>query len=182
VNALRNDAYAAVAIATATEARFIRVNVHMGAVVSDQGLLQGKSHATLRLRAALRSSVLIFADVGVKHATPLVNRGLGLETRDVTERGLVDAIIVSGEWTGMETRVEDIEVVRQHTPLPVLLGSGATPENLSKVYHKVDGLIVGSTLKQHGKAENGVEEARVKAFTDAMQGLTNALEASRQAW
>jgi membrane complex biogenesis BtpA family protein len=182
VNALRNDAYAAVAIATATEARFIRVNVHMGAVVSDQGLLQGKSHATLRLRAALRSSVLIFADVGVKHATPLVDRGLGLETRDVTERGLVDAIIVSGEWTGMETRVEDIEVVRQHTPLPVLLGSGATPENLSKVYHKVDGLIVGSTLKQHGKAENGVEEARVKAFTDAMQGLTNALEASRQAW
>lgn len=181
VNALRNDAYAAVAIAAATEATFIRVNVHMGAVVSDQGLLQGKSHETLRLRARLRSSVLIFADVGVKHATPLVDRGLELETRDVTERGLVDAIIVSGEWTGMETRVEDIEAVRQHTTLPVLLGSGATPENLQKVYHTVDGLIVGSTLKHNGQAENVVEEARVKAFTDAMQGLANSLETPRQA-
>src|SRR2546427_10513544 len=40
VNALRNDAQAALAIATAAEADFIRVNVHMGTVVSDQGLLE----------------------------------------------------------------------------------------------------------------------------------------------
>src|SRR5512147_3052677 len=33
VNALRNDAGAALAAATAAEAHFIRVNVHMGAVV-----------------------------------------------------------------------------------------------------------------------------------------------------
>jgi predicted TIM-barrel enzyme len=45
----------------------------------------------------------------------------------------------------------------------------------------VEGLIVGSTLKQGGKAENLVEEARVKAFTDAMQGLAHALETPRQA-
>jgi predicted TIM-barrel enzyme len=63
----------------------------------------------------------------------------------------------------------------------VLLGSGATPENLQKVYHTVDGLIVGSTLKHNGQAENVVEEARVKAFTDAMQGLANSLETPRQA-
>ena len=55
VNALRNDAQAALAIATAAEADFIRVNVHMGTVVSDQGIIEGASHATLRLRAALRS-------------------------------------------------------------------------------------------------------------------------------
>lgn len=171
VNALRNDAQAALAIATATEAAFIRVNVHMGAMVTDQGVIQGMSHKTLRLRAALRSPVLILADVGVKHATPLVDRGLVLETRDVSERGLVDAIIVSGVWTGAETRVEDIELVRQHTTLPVLLGSGATPDNLPKVYAKVDGLIVGSYFKQHGQAENFVEEARVKTFMETIQAL-----------
>ena len=44
VNALRNDAQAAMAIATATEADFIRVNVHMGTVVSDQGIIQGIAH------------------------------------------------------------------------------------------------------------------------------------------
>jgi membrane complex biogenesis BtpA family protein len=171
VNALRHDAQAALAIATASQAAFIRVNVHMGAVISDQGILQGMSHATLRLRAALRSSVLIFADVGVKHATPLGERGLGLETRDLCERGLVDAVIVSGVWTGAETSLDDIALVRQHSALPVLLGSGATPENLPGVYGKVDGLIVGSTFKKDGQAENMVEESRVKAFTEARQAL-----------
>ena len=173
VNALRHDAQAAMAIATASQAAFIRVNVHMGAVISDQGIMQGMSHETLRLRAALRSAVLIFADVGVKHATPLGDRGLELETRDLSERGLVDAIIVSGVWTGAETSPDDIVLVRQHTALPVLLGSGATPENLSRVYDKVDGLIVGSTFKQDGQAENLVEEGRVKAFTEARQALEN---------
>ena len=174
VNALRNDAQSALAIATAAEADFIRVNVHMNAVVADQGIVQGESHATLRLRAALRSKVLIFADVGVKHATPLGGRGLALETQDVTERGLADAIIVSGELTGAETRVEDVEIVRRHTSLPILIGSGATPDTLPNVYAKVDGLIVGSYFKRAGKADNLVEEARVKTFTETLAALSQA--------
>jgi uncharacterized protein len=174
VNALRNAAQAALAIATATEADFMRVNVHMGAVVADQGMIQGTSHETLRLRAALRSQVLIFADAGVKHATPLADRGLATETRDLTERGLVDAIIVSGDYTGAATSLEDIKIVRQHTTLPLLVGSGATPDNLPHVYAHVDGLIVGSYFKQAGKAENLVEEARVKLFTEALRTLRHA--------
>lgn len=171
VNALRNDAPAALAIATATEADFIRVNIHMDAVVADQGIIQGESHETLRLRAALQSHVLIFADVGVKHATPLGGRGLAFETRDVSERGLVDAIIVSGDLTGEETSLEDVHVVRQNTSLPILIGSGVTPNNLSNAYAKADGLIVGSTFKKDGKADNLVEEARVKALTDTVKAL-----------
>jgi len=174
VNALRNDAQAAMAIATATEADFIRVNVHMGTVVSDQGIIEGTSHATLRLRAALRSHVLIFADASVKHATPLVDRGLATEVRDLTERGLVDAIIVSGDYTGAPTRPEDIAIVRQHTTLPILIGSGATPDHLPYVYTQVDGLIVGSYFKKAGKAENLVEEAHVKKFTDTLRALRHA--------
>jgi uncharacterized protein len=168
VNALRNDAQSALAIATAAEAHFIRVNVHMNAVVSEQGIIQGESHNTLRLRAALRSEVLIFADVGVKHAAPLADRGLAVETKDLADRGLADAIIVSGELTGSETRVEDIDIVRRNTDLPILIGSGAAPENLHRVYSKVDGFIVGSYFKKEGKADNLVDEKRVKAFTDAL--------------
>lgn len=171
VNALRNDAPAAMAVATAAEAQFIRVNVHMGAVVSDQGVLQGASHETLRLRAALRSSVLVFADVGVKHATPLTPRSLATETRDVSERGLADAVIVSGESTGAATSLDDIATVRQHTHLPVLVGSGTTPETLPQLYANVDGFIVGSYLKQHGRAENALEEARVATLVAAWQAL-----------
>jgi membrane complex biogenesis BtpA family protein len=174
VNALRNDAQAAIAIATAAEAHFIRVNVHMNAVVSEQGIIQGASHHTLRLRAALRSKVLIFADVGVKHAAPLGERGLAIETKDLVDRGLVDAVIVSGELTGSETKPEDVDVVRENTDLPILIGSGVTPGNVHRIYSKADGLIVGSYFKKNGKGSNLVEEARVRTFTDVLASLGKA--------
>jgi membrane complex biogenesis BtpA family protein len=171
VNALRNDALSAMAVAAAAEAHFIRVNVHMGAVVSEQGVIQGASHETLRLRAALRSPVLIFADVGVKHAAPLADRGLPAETRDLTERGMADAVIVSGELTGAETRPEDVDLVAAHTHLPILIGSGTTPENLPNVFSKADGFIVGSYFKKGGRGENRVEPRRVEAFVKKFKAL-----------
>jgi hypothetical protein len=171
VNALRNDAGAALAAALAAEAHFIRVNVHMGAVVSEQGIIQGMSQETLRLRAALRSGVLIFADAGVKHAAPLADRGLAAETRDLEERGLADAVIVSGELTGSETRAEDVETARAHTSLPLLIGSGTTPDNLHKIFDKADGFIVGSYFKKEGKGNNFVEEERVRRFVARLREL-----------
>jgi predicted TIM-barrel enzyme len=39
----------------------------------------------------------------------------------------------------------------------------------------VDGLIVGSYFKKAGKAENLVEEARVKKFTDTLRALRKEL-------
>jgi predicted TIM-barrel enzyme len=98
---------------------------------------------------------------------------LATETRDVAERGLADAIIVSGAATGAATSPEDIDVVRQHTTLPVLVGSGVTPDNLHTVYANVDGFIVGSFFKHAGKAEHLVQEERVKAFTDTMHALAH---------
>ena len=59
-------------------------------------------------------------------------------------------------------------MVRRNTDLPILIGSGATPENLHKVYSKVDGFIVGSYFKKDGKADNLVDAKRVTAFTDAL--------------
>src|SRR5215470_13349300 len=126
LNVLRNDGEAALAIATAVGASFIRVNVHCGAVVSEQGFMEGVAHETLRLRSALRSDVLIFADIAVKHARPLIDRGLVTETKDAVERGCADAVIVSGERTGRETPAEVVQEVRRATQAPLLIGSGAT--------------------------------------------------------
>ncbi|NOX46093.1 MAG: BtpA/SgcQ family protein [Chlorobi bacterium] len=164
VNALRNDAQSAMAIAVATQTQFIRVNIHTGSAVTDQGLIHGKAHETLRLRANLKSDVLVFADVDVKHASPLGKRGLEAETRDLSDRGLANAIIVSGEGTGRPTRSADIEKVRQNTNLPILLGSGVNPDNIKTLSETADGFIVGSYFKKEGKAMNTVDEARVKGF------------------
>lgn len=164
VNVLRSDGEAAVAVAVASGAHYVRVNVHMGAVVADQGLVQGSSPFSVRLRSALKSTVLIFADVGVKHAAPLAGRTLDIETRDLAERGLADAIIVSGERTGLETSRADIDQVRAATSLPILVGSGATPDNIDRVMPTVNGLIVGSYFKKDGAGHNFVDEGRVEQF------------------
>ncbi|MFI4937418.1 MAG: BtpA/SgcQ family protein [Candidatus Berkiellales bacterium] len=171
INVLRNDAESALAIATAIGASFIRINVHMNAIVSEQGIIQGLSHQTLRLRQALKSQVLIFADVGVKHAAPLASRGLAMEAKDAENRGLADALIVSGELTGAATDLKDIHIVRESSTLPILIGSGATPENVKEVYSTVDGFIVGSYFKHEGKANNFVEEDRVAKFMFATNSL-----------
>jgi uncharacterized protein len=171
INVLRSDGEAAIAAAAAAGAHYVRVNVHMGAVVADQGIVQGTSQFSVRLRSALKSRALIFADVGVKHAAPVAGRSLDIETRDLEERGLADAIIVSGDRTGVETSLSDVAVVRQATTLPLLVGSGATPENIKPMLPNVNGLIVGSYFKKDGAGRELVDESRVQRFVQRFAEL-----------
>lgn len=173
VNVLRNDAAAAIAIAAAIQAQFIRVNVHIAASVTDQGLIQAKAWETLRLRKQLNSNAYVLADVAVKHAAPLAELGLDVETRDLTYRGMCDGIIVSGSGTGQSTNPEDLKVVKANSHLPILIGSGVTHENLVDLYPLADGFIVGSCLKTDGKATNAVDAERVSAFAATLNSLRN---------
>ena len=72
INCLRNDGISALAIAVATQAQFIRVNVFTGTMVTDQGLIEGNAHDLLLQRQYLVAdkSIKIFADILVKHASP----------------------------------------------------------------------------------------------------------------
>lgn len=169
INALRNDAKSAMAIAVASGARFIRVNVHTGAAVTDQGVIEGKAFETLRLRKQLETDIKIFADVHVKHASPLGNRNIALEATDAVERGMAETLIVSGSGTGHETALEDLKKVKQSVQAPVFIGSGTTPENQAELMELADGFIVGSYFKKGGKANNLVDEERVKVFLDHFQ-------------
>ena len=171
INALRNDASASLAIAVAADADFIRVNIHTGAAVTDQGIIQGKAHETLRMRKYLGSKVLIFADVHVKHAAPLVDRDIELEARELVERGMADAIIVSGAYTGSEANPFDVENVKQISGLPVFIGSGTKPENLGDLYPVADGFIVGSYFKENGQAVNKIDPERVKEFMERYRAI-----------
>src|SRR5881628_3381833 len=95
-NVLRNDPCAALALCAACGGSFIRVNVHTGAMLTDQGLIEGNAYDTLRYRAVVCPQAQIFADVHVKHAVPLGTGSLENSARDTVERGLANALIVSG--------------------------------------------------------------------------------------
>jgi membrane complex biogenesis BtpA family protein len=168
INVLKNDARAALAIACAVGARFIRVNVHAGAVVADQGLVQSDAYATLRDRRLLGADVQIFADVGGKHAVPLAPVDLEQHARDLAHRGLADGLVVSGQATGATTALTDVKRVRGAVPhLPVLVGSGATPDTVAELLSVADGVIVGTALKRNGDVTAPVDGDRVRRLVAA---------------
>ena len=169
-NVLRNDARAALAISAACGGSFIRVNVHTGAMLTDQGLIEGDAHHTLRYRAHISPKTEIFADVHVKHAVPLGDWSIEDSARDTVERGLADALIISGSGTGMVTDVADVQRVRSACPgAKILLGSGVTGQNVQDYLSAADGFIVGSSLKFRGKLANRVDSKRIAALVKAMK-------------
>ena len=171
INVLRNDAAAALAIAAATGARFIRVNVHTGAMLTDQGWITGRAADTLRRRAALNVPVAIFADVLVKHAVPPVGLTAAAAARDTWERGLADALIVSGAATGAVTEADRLREVRAAVPAaPLLIGSGLDAEH-AELLRLADGAIVGSALQRGQRAGEPVERLRVERLMATVQSL-----------
>lgn len=175
INVLRNDGRAALAVAAAVGCEFIRVNVYTGARLTDQGVLSGQAHHILRARKLLGSQVRVFADVAVKHSAPLAFRSLRDEVEDTVERGLADAVIVSGAATGKPTSLEDLAMVAESARgVAVYAGSGVTAENVCEVLRHAAGVIVGTALKRDGITTNPVDPVRVREFMAAVPPLTQA--------
>lgn len=173
VNVLRNDAAAALALAAvcAGPAAFIRVNVHSGAMVTDQGIIEGAADRTLRRRRELGADVAILADVLVKHAVPLGALTIEDAARDAVERGLADALVVTGTGTGRATDLADVRRVRAALPdTPLLVGSGVTPETVRDTFAVADGAIVGTSFKVGGVTTAPVDVERVRRFVAAAKG------------
>lgn len=177
VNCLRNDAHSALGIAVSAGASFIRVNVHTGAYVTDQGLIEGEAAATLRYRAEIGAqSIAICADVLVKHATPLAPLDPGDATKDTLLRGLADSVIVTGRSTGGAVDKTLLEQVRKAAgSSPVLIGSGLTPTLADSLAPLVEGAIVGTWIKQNGLVHNPVDPQRVKELMAACAGKFRSL-------
>lgn len=174
VNVLRNDALTALAVATTSGASFIRVNVLSGAMLTDQGIIEGDAYGVHHYRKQIMAgNVRIFADVMVKHAYPLAESfDIGTSSRETLERAHADAIIVSGTGTGSMPAIADLEAVRRAAPAaPLLVGSGASRENVGELLGLADGIIVGTSLKRQGRVENPVDVDRVRGLVDAVKAL-----------
>ncbi len=172
VNVLRNDAEAALGVAAACDARFVRINVHVGASLTDQGIVQGEAHLTLRRRKALwpdgQRWPLLFCDVDVKHAAPLAPRDIGDWAEDTYRRGDADVLLVTGRGTGKEPTWADVKRVREAVPeAVVLVASGVTEATVGRALSEAHGAIVGSALERDGRAGGPVDPNRVRSLVEA---------------
>lgn len=170
LNLLRNDARGAMGAAAAAGAGFVRVNVHVGAMVTDQGLIQGAAHHTLRYRRELGADVGIAADVLVKHAAPLGPSAAGPVAADTFRRGGADVLIVTGEGTGRPADPARAEEVRRAVPeAPLWVGSGVT-EATAVTWRGLGlrGAIVGTALHEEGQLSRPLDVERVRAMAAAL--------------
>ena len=169
VNVLRNDARAALGLCASAGAAFLRVNVHAGAAVTDQGVIEGRAAETLRERARLGLEVPLLADVHVKHATPLGDTPLTAAARETAGRALADAILITGAATGAPPDGETVSAVREAVGgVPVLVASGVTLDNADSLLAAADGAIVGTATKEGGDVAAPVDVDRVRALRAAL--------------
>lgn len=171
VDALRNDARAGLGVAVACGADLIRVNVHVGSMWTDQGLIEGRAWETVRERVHLGADVAILADVLVKHANPPVSLDPAVAAEETVSRGGADAVIVTGPATGTPVEPERLERIAASVEAPVLVGSGVTPEQLAALMKHASGAIVGSSIKVGGTTGRPVDPEKAQRLTSARDAL-----------
>lgn len=177
INVLRNDGESALAVAAASGAAYVRVNVLSGAVVTDQGIIEGDAARLLRRRREMGAQgVGVWADIRVKHAAPMGAgwRPIEEEVEELVLRARASGVIVSGAGTGKATDVGELKAVREvmdglgERAVPIWVGSGASADTATDLFKYADGLIVGTSVKTDGQLDAPVDPDRVKALLNAV--------------
>jgi membrane complex biogenesis BtpA family protein len=170
-----NAALQSLAVAKACGAQFVRVNQWANAYVANEGIIEGAAARAMRYRSWIEAEdVRIFADVHVKHGShaivadrPLAEQAIDVEFFDA------DVLIATGYRSGGATMPAEVEGIRKHVALPVIVGSGIDANNCRELLELADGAIVGSSIKVAGKMHSDVDVEKVRALMAAVREVRN---------
>jgi uncharacterized protein len=165
------DAHAAMALAAATGAAFMR-EVVTGVYESDMGLWTPDAAALLRYRRQLDADdVLVMGNITPEFSSPLGSRSVAQRARSAVTSSLLDVLLIAGPMAGAEPDLETLREAKDAVDgqVPVLMNTGARAENVARYLEVADGVIVGSGLKVDGQTWNPVDPARVTAFMTAVR-------------
>jgi len=167
VNVLPNDYGFAFSLAEEYRASFIQLDYVAGKYTRVVDGIHTAAYEAARRGAA---GTLVLGGVWPKYYDPVEGSDLEHDLHQGTERS--DAIVVTGEGTGMETPLHKIqgfrEVIGGH---PLVIGAGLTPSNAREQLLLADGAIVGSCFKLDEDTSKQVDRARVRAFMDVVRRI-----------
>ena len=136
-------------------------------------LKPNRDEAYAKMIAEVREKYPVFVLGGVRFKYQPVLSGRSLEEDLAIGMTRCDAIVVTGEGTGMDTDIEKIRAFRSAMgDFPLIVGAGMTPESVPAQLAIADGGIVGSYFKHDGQAHHPMEEARVMRFMNAVKQST----------
>lgn len=165
VQVLSGGSREALAIAQAIGASFIRCENFVFSHIADEGLLaKAEAGPLLRYRRQIGADhIQIFCDIKKKHASHSITADISLaDAAEAAEFFGADGLIVTGTATAKPTSLADVEEARRASKLPVLVGSGVSPEHIAPLLRHADALIVGSWIKRDGLWSNPVDPSRCR--------------------
>lgn len=165
VTCLLLDWEADFAVAKATGARFVRLNVFVDDVMrepSTWGSIDIEARKPIffnpmeiqAYRQGLGAQdIALFVDIHVKYMQMLEpDKTIG-ESAEQAEFYGADAIIVSGSRTGKPTSKKDITEAKAACSIPVFIGSGLNSDTIEDLLPAADGSIVGSAFEKEGNLD-----------------------------
>lgn len=166
VSVLWNSYKEAFRIAKKVGAKFIRVPVFVDDVETSYGKIFGNADDVVKSREELNAGdVLIFTDIQVKHAKLLSVRPISDSAKEAVKKGS-DGLIITGKWTGDAPSTDDLQSVRKVVgeDFPIIIGSGATKENIKILLNYASGVIVGTALKDTDVASRKIHVNLVEPY------------------
>jgi membrane complex biogenesis BtpA family protein len=153
-------------IAAEADLDYIRAEAYVFAHVGGSGVIQGSAGKILRRRKELQAEhIKVFADVKKKHGSHSLTIDLDIQDEiRQAEFFLVDGVIVTSQFTGLNPEKNDLIKAKSATQLPVLIGSGMTADNIAEYLPLADGFIVGSYFRRAGKFLETLEPERLQKF------------------
>lgn len=161
---------AALAVAHAAGAQFIRVEGFCFAAIADEGLMnEADAGPLLRYRRAIDADhIAILADIRKKHSSHALTADLTIAdwAHGAAFMG-ADGVIVTGNATGEATDLSDAAAAADACGLPVFVGSGVMDDTIRATLDVAHGAIVGSSIKADGDWRRPVDPKRATALFNA---------------
>ena len=169
INVQFNEVDSAWSAAYAAEADFIRVEVFAETRVGPNGMFTAAGPHLMRLKQSYPKEIALLCDLNVKHTFALADQPLDFTIESIIEGG-GDAIIENGLVTGKSPSIDEVRETKHIAgDFPVIVGSGVKAETAKEYFEACDGAIIGSSFKVDGNVMNGIDEARVRRFVNALK-------------
>jgi len=168
------DAFASLALARGTGARFVR-EVMTGVYESDLGMIEPRIGDIAGYRSAIGADdVLLFDNIQPEFAGAIGGRTVADRARGAAFLGL-DAILISGPTAGLPFETRHLEAAKAAAPeTPVIANTGVRVDRIAGIFAIADGVIVGTSLKVDGVTWNPVDPERASRFMDAARSARTA--------
>jgi predicted TIM-barrel enzyme len=140
-----HDPRAALAVAHAAGADFVRLKIFVGGAMTAQGPRHALGAGATAYRAALgREDIAILADVHDRTAVPLSGESQPFAAEWAVKSG-ADALVITGaSFEDSLTRVAAVRAAGVRRP--ILIGGGVTEANVARALDAADGAVVSSAL------------------------------------